>query len=149
MASVLIDSNILLRLAQPAHPQCPVAASATAALRKSGADLCLAPQNLVEFWVVSTRPLANNGLEMHPAKIAGEIRRLRGLFRLLEGKMGVADSWEALVTKFLVVGKHAHDANLVATMQVHGVKQLLTFNGADFKRFDGVEVIEPATLSTT
>jgi hypothetical protein len=28
---------------------------------------------------------------------------------------------------------------------VHGVKQLLTFNGADFKRFD-VEVIEPAKV---
>lgn len=149
MASVLIDSNILLRLAQPAHSQSPIASAAIAALRKSNSDLCLAPQNLVEFWVVATRPVSNNGLEMSPAKVANEIRRLRNLFRLLEGVPGVADAWETLVGKYQVSGKLAHDAHLVATMLVHNVRHLLTFNGEDFKRFSAVEVIEPASVSQT
>ncbi len=43
---------------------------------------------------------------------------------------GVADTWERLVSKRLALGKQAHDANLVATMLVHDVKRILTFNGS-------------------
>jgi predicted nucleic acid-binding protein len=146
MDSVLIDTNILLRLAQPRHSQYPVASAAVAGLRKQNSDLCLAPQNLVEFWAVATRPLANNGLEMTSAAVAGEIRKLRRLFHLLEGVPGVADTWERLVGKHLVLGKQAHDANLVATMLVHGVYRLLTFNGDDFKRYQGITVLNPSQV---
>ncbi|MFN6495972.1 MAG: hypothetical protein RMX65_002850 [Nostoc sp. DedQUE01] len=31
-------------------------------LRKQNEKLCIIPQNLIEFWVVATRPLASNGL---------------------------------------------------------------------------------------
>ena len=148
MASVLVDSNILLRSVQPAHPQFPIASAALADLLRRNVDLCVARQNLVEFWVVATRPLANNGLEMNPATVAGEIRELRTVFRLLEGMPGVADTWERLVGKHLVSGKQAHDANLVATMLVHGVTRILTFNGDDFRRYASVEVIAPASVST-
>lgn len=41
-------------------------------------------------------------------------------------------------------GKQVHDANLVATMLVHGVTRLLTFNAADFRRFGTlIEVVAP------
>jgi len=40
-------------------------------------------------------------------------------------------------------GKQVHDANLVATMLVHGVTRLLTFNVADFRRFGAVIALEP------
>jgi predicted nucleic acid-binding protein len=75
-----------------------------------------------------------------------ELTRLRKVFHVLEGLPGVSESWEGLVARHLVLGKQAHDANLMATMEVHGVKSLLTFNGADFKRFD-VEVIDPAKVA--
>jgi predicted nucleic acid-binding protein len=32
-------------------------------------------------------------------------------------------------------GKQVHDANIVATMQVYGIDQLLTHNVTDFDRF--------------
>ena len=35
----------------------------------------------------------------------------------------------------VVAGKQVHDANIVATMMAHGERQLLTFNGSDFRRF--------------
>jgi len=63
-----------------------------------------------------------------------ELQRLRKTFNVLEGLPGVSDTWENLVGKHLVLGKQAHDANLVAIMLVYGVNQILTFNGADFKR---------------
>jgi predicted nucleic acid-binding protein len=148
MGTVLVDSNILLRLAQPAHAQYAVASEAVASLRKQNFDLCIATQNLVEFWVVATRPLTNNGLEMHPSKVAGEIHKLRNLFRLLEGLPGIADAWQQLVGRHLVLGKQGHDAHLVATMLVHGVRRILTFNVDDFRRYASVEVIAPTSAST-
>jgi hypothetical protein len=95
MASVLVDSNVLLRSVQPAHPQFSVASAAIDDLLRRNIDLCVARQNRVEFWVVATRPLANNGLEMNPVMVAGEIRKLRKVFRLLEGVPGVADLGKA------------------------------------------------------
>jgi len=38
-----------------------------------------------------------------------------------------------------------HDARLVAAMNVHGVRRILTFNTADFIGL-GVEVVHPAVL---
>ena len=142
--AALIDTNILLRLLQPQHSQYSIAATAITELRAQRTDLCIAPQNLVEFWVVATRPVPLNGLGMSPLMVAGEVRKLRGLFRLLEGKPGVADAWERLVGKHLVSGKLAHDAHLVAVMQVNSVTDILTFNGADFRRFPGITVLDPA-----
>ncbi len=41
-------------------------------------------------------------------------------------------------------GKQAHDANIAATMLTHGIPRLLTFNAADFRRFDPlIEVVVP------
>jgi predicted nucleic acid-binding protein len=35
-----------------------------------------------------------------------------------------------------------HDANIVATMHVHDVRRLLTFNTGDFRRFTGIINLE-------
>jgi predicted nucleic acid-binding protein len=140
----LVDTNILLRLLQPQHPQYSIAGAAVAELRKQRVDLCVAPRNLVELWVVATRPVANNGLGLSPPTIAGELRALNSLFRLLEGKSEVAAAWETLVGKHLVSGKLAHDAHLVAVMQIYALTNLLTFNIADFQRYSGITVLDPA-----
>ena len=44
-------------------------------------------------------------------------------------------------------GKPAHDARLVAAMNVHKVDQLLTFNHQDFGRFAGIKVLVPGAIS--
>ena len=147
MEAALVDSNILLRLLQPAHTQYTAAKSALAVLRSQRADLCIAAQNLVEFWAVATRPLANNGLALSPSLAVGEVRNLRNLFRLLEGEVGVADTWEKLMGQHPVIGKQTHDAHLAATMAVYGVRRLLTFNGDDFKRYARIELLSPETVT--
>jgi len=142
----LVDTNVLLRLLQPEHAQYSITSTALAGLRRQECDLCIAPQNLVEFWAVATRPVKENGLGLSPLITAGEIRVLRDLFRVLEGKPGIAEAWEKLVSGHLVSGKQAHDAHLVAVMKVHGVRRILTFNGADFRRYGSVEVIAPFSI---
>lgn len=61
----------------------------------------------------------------------------------------MADLWQSLVARHLVSGKQAHDAHLVAAMNVYGVRRILTFNANDFSRYDSVEVIEPLSASTS
>ena len=60
--TILLDTNILTRAAQPHHPMHQPAVDAVATLRQRGEALYLAPQNLYEFWVVATRPPGENGL---------------------------------------------------------------------------------------
>ena len=38
-------------------------------------------------------------------------------------------------------GKRIHDANIVATMAVHGIHILLTQNGADFAPFNDIAIV--------
>jgi len=56
-----LDTNILLRYATPTDPLRPAAVLALATMRVSGHVFRLVPHNLYEFWVVATRPVAQNG----------------------------------------------------------------------------------------
>ena len=133
--NVLLDTNILCRMAQPGHTQHQTALDATDALRLRGDDPCLVPQVLYEFWVVATRPPAVNGLGLPVAAAAAELTRLKSLFPILFDTAAVYSEWERLVTTYQVSGRNAHDARLVAAMAVHGLTHLLTFNTQDFTRY--------------
>jgi predicted nucleic acid-binding protein len=146
MSPTLADSNILLSAAQPLHPHHSIVLTAVTRLLQQNVDLCIVTQNLVEFWVVATRPVGNYGFGMSPAAAGHELSRLRTIFRLLDGGVGIADAWEKLVSQHLVSGKQSHDAHLAAAMGVYGVKELLTFNGKDFKRFPNIMVLDPAQV---
>lgn len=52
--------------------------------------------------------------------------------------------WESLVVQYQGSGKPAHDARLVAAMQVHGLTSILTFDKSGFSRYPGIEVVNPA-----
>ena len=141
--STLLNTNILTRCAQPAHPMCQPATDALTLLRRQGEELCLVPQNFYELWVVATRPIAVNGLGMTVAQARAEFVALKQLFTVLDEKPAVFARWEQLVAQYQVMGKNAHDARLVAAMLVHGVGRLLTFNTADFQRYQGITVVSP------
>src|SRR5262245_53700487 len=142
--SVVLDTNILTRAAQPGHPMHNDALDALDALRQQGEELCIVPQNLYEFWVVATRPLTANGLGMSPMQAEAELSSIKQLFRFLNDTPAVYTEWEKLVLQHAVSGKNAHDARVVAAMMVHGITRLLTFNGEDFKRFSDITVLTPA-----
>jgi predicted nucleic acid-binding protein len=141
--SVALDTNILTRAAQPAHPLHNQTLDALAVLKKQGEDLCIVPQNLYEFWVVATRPASANGLAMSIAQAEVELSAIKKLFNFLNDTPTVYAEWERLVLRYSVSGKNAHDARIVAAMGVHGITQLLTFNAADFNRFSDIVVLTP------
>jgi predicted nucleic acid-binding protein len=138
--AILLDTNILVRLAQPHHPSAPVAARALKALRSSNEALHITQQNVVEFWAVTTRPIDANGLGFTTQQAAEEIAVLKRLFLLLP-EVPLQDAWERLVTGNRVSGKNAHDARLVAAMVVHGIESILTFNMQDFLRYAEIRVL--------
>ena len=144
--TVLLDTNVLTRSAQPGHPMHQDALDALRLLKIANEELCVVPQNLVEFWAVATRPTSANGLEMTTAQAQTELRTIRSFFRLLPDNPAIHDEWEQLVAAHSVAGKNTYDARIVAAMKVHGVSHLLTFNESDFKRYRDISVMTPPSV---
>lgn len=143
---ILADTNILLRSIHPQHPHYAFAKGALNVLRGRDEGLCVAPQNLVEFWAVATRPQADNGLGLTIAQAAQELVAIQDFFRLLPHTPRVMEGWKRIVAAQGITGKQTHDAHLVAVMQVNAVTGILTFNGGHFKRFPDIHVLEPVEV---
>jgi predicted nucleic acid-binding protein len=144
--SLLVDTNVLLRLAQSNHGQFRAATDGVARARLAGETLFVTPQNLAEFWAAATRPVgAANGLGLTTDAVAAEIGTIERLFQLAADDPAIYPTWKGLVVTHRVVGIQVYDARLVAAMFVHGIGRILTFNVADFSRY-GVAVVHPATV---
>jgi predicted nucleic acid-binding protein len=145
---LLIDTSTLLRTLQVRHLQYETVARALETLPARGRDLHIVPQNLVELWVVATRPVEQNGLGMEPSAVAIELTRIKSMFELLPETPAIYPVWESLVIQNRVIGKPAHDARLVAAMKVHGLTAILTFDRTGFSRYAGIEIVHPAEAAT-
>ena len=144
---MLIDTSTLLRTLQVRHPQYETATHALEILPKRNRNLHIVPQNLVELWVVATRPIEQkNGLGMRPSIAAAELARLKRMFELLPDIPTIYPIREGLVIQHKVSGKPAHDARLVAAMLAHGLTSIITFDATGFCRYGGIEVIHPADV---
>ncbi len=144
--SVLVDTNVLLRVAQVASVHHAAAKAALLLLAERGIELCLVPQVIYEFWVAATRPIENNGLGMDVGTAERSVLQLIQDYRLLKDERGIFDQWLLQVTTQAVRGKNAHDARLVAAMLRHGVSDLLTFNVPDFARFKQITIYAPGDV---
>ncbi len=106
---------------------------------------CIVPQNLYEFWAVATRRVEDNGLGLSVAEAKAELDKLKNAFVLFVDSPLLPDEWEKLVVAHDCKGKGAHDARIVAAMNINGTKQLLTFNAKDFVRYTGITVLDAAS----
>jgi predicted nucleic acid-binding protein len=144
---ILVDSGMLLRYVQTRDPGHAVARSAIDSLRAARERLCMTLQNMVEFWNVTTRPAtARGGYGMTVAQADARARLLERAFVVLPDDPAVYSEWRRLVVAFAISGVQVHDARLVATMNVHGITRILTFNTADFARYPGIIAIHPAQV---
>lgn len=142
----LVDTNLLLRSIDLAHPMNTVAIKALTTLRGQGEQLCIIPQNLIEFWNVYTRPLEKNGLGRTPLEAEVEVKQLKTFFLLLSDTAAIYPQWERLVVTHAVRGVNVHDTRLVAAMLVHGLTHILTFNTGDFTRFSEITAVHPTAI---
>ncbi len=142
-----VDTNILLRARQPDHPHHRPAVEALARLAQEGYDLCLSVQNVVEFWVVATRPREANGFGWTAETAAQALAELLPQFTLYPDPPDLLERWIGLVTGFNVVGVRAHDARIAALMMAHGLRYVLTFNADDFRDYPDLTCLDPEAIA--
>ena len=143
---VLIDTNILLRSAQPNHPLCSQATHAVSKLLRQEDSVFICPQNIAEFWNVATRPADRNGLGFSHEEALREVIGIEETLSLLPDVPAIYAAWKRIVHDYKVQGVKVYDARLVAVMNVYAVESILSFNSADFKRYDRVTPLHPASL---
>ena len=56
--------------------------------------------------------------------------------------------WRRLIVAHTISGVAVHDARIIASMKVYNVRQLVTFNVDDFRRYRDISVITPQALSS-
>jgi predicted nucleic acid-binding protein len=96
---VLVDASVLLRLRDPKsvhYSDCHTLLKPEVAERH---ELCLCAQSIIEYWVVATRPLAQNGLELTTEEASGDLLALRRFLPNVPEPPDVADRWLRLVTR--------------------------------------------------
>ncbi len=143
---VLVDTNILLRSAQPNHPLSSKATHAVSKLIRQKDDVFFCSQNIAEFWNVATRPAELNGLGLSHEEVLREVSEIEGLLALLPDVPAIYAAWKQIVRDYRVQGVKVYDARLVATMNVYAVESLLTFNTDDFKRYSTISALHPSSI---
>lgn len=145
--AILVDTNVLLRSAQPDSEMHLTAVAALAALMERGEELVVSMQNIAEFWNTATRPVSSNGLGFSIEEASASLQKLEEFFGVLTENPQSYRLWKSLVIEQRVHGVQVHDARLAATMKAHHIHQVMTFNSSDFARYPGIEVIHPASLA--
>lgn len=139
---VFVDTNVLVYRVWQAAPQHPQAVAALQSLAGRGSICWLSRQVLREYLCAVTRHLAAGPIRSQSEAVA-DVRWLAQRFEVAEDGPDVTARLLDLLLRHPTAGKQIHDANIVATMLVHRIGRLLTFNSADFTRFAGLIELEP------
>lgn len=142
----VLDTNILVRLVEPSHPQHDKVGAAMRTLRMRENAFYVFMQNISEFWNVCTRPTESNGIGLPISETNLHLARFEQLFSVLPDTSEVYQNWRELVVAHSVSGVKVHDAKIVAGMMAHRIDQLLTLNIADFKRYGEISAISPEDI---
>jgi predicted nucleic acid-binding protein len=135
-ARAMLDTNVLLAATDEGRAQHDQALRIVNDWPGRGTTLYTSGQIMREYLAVATRPAGKNGLGMRLADALANMRAFRARTSLLAEDGKVADRLLALVDGIACAGKQIHDANVVATMLVHGIDTIVTINLADFTRFE-------------
>lgn len=143
---VLVDTNILLRSAQPNHPLCAQATRSVSKLIRQKDAVFFCSQTIAEFWNVATRSTDQNGLGLSHAEVLQEVGSIEKLLTVLPDIPAIYTAWKGIVGNHRVQGVKVYDARLVATMNVYAVEAVLTFNTDDFKRYNRITALHPSSV---
>jgi predicted nucleic acid-binding protein len=144
--SVFIDTNVLVFANAVEAPHHETALSTIKECRQAGIELWISQQVLREYLAVRSRQ--QTFVEpMDAATLVERVQYFRSAFRVAQDSREVLDKLLNVMQETNFGGKQIHDANIVATMLVHGVSHLLTNNVTDFKRFSGRIKVVPLVES--
>lgn len=95
---IAVDTNVLIGALQTFDPH--IRSNARLALKSlyhQGEQLFCFPQNLVEFWNASTRPVRANGFGLDPDQAARYVDRFQTLLRLAAETPDIFPTFRRLV----------------------------------------------------
>ena len=138
---LFVDTNVLLTATDESRPLHSRAIQLLA--RATGQELSLVASGQVvrEYLVVATRPIERNGLGLSVTDAEANVNEFLRHLELYDETAGVSRRLRQLAMAHNLHGKRIHDANIVATMTVHGIYTLLTQNGADFAPFKDIAIL--------
>jgi predicted nucleic acid-binding protein len=139
----MLDTNVFLSATDESRAEHRHALLVFNDLAGRGTTLYASGQVMREYLSVATRPTGSNGLGLKQADALANARAFRTRTTLLTEDSGVADRLLDLLDEIACGGKQVHDANIVATMLVHGIERLITINVADFTRFEDRITVMP------
>jgi predicted nucleic acid-binding protein len=140
----LLDTGILLRLADGRDPLHAMVCSALAKLHRAGELFVVMPQKMAEFWNVCTRPAsARGGWGLSHTEAVRRLESIEKTAEILADPPQAYVLWRQLVINHLVSGVQVHDARLVASMLSHGIQRLITLNPSDFQRYIAITAVTP------
>jgi len=116
-------------------------------LIRGGDDCFVTPRVLIEFWVIATRPVQDNGLGWTGRQTLTVLERFLDQFRLLQDTPAVFSAWMARTSTRPALGKKAHDLRLVAVIDAHSIDHILTFDARDFMPMDSKVPIHPRHMA--
>lgn len=122
---ILLDTNILTVSKQSGHPDFTKVTSMLTQLVAAEEDLVICPQNLYEFFVAGTRPVAVRGLGLSKEKALQEIQALKNTYTFINDPENLHDCWVHITTTYDVTGKQGHDARIVAFMNGTGITRFI------------------------
>jgi predicted nucleic acid-binding protein len=132
----MLDTNILLTATDEGRDGHERALDVINGWPAQGTTLYTSGQIIREYLSVATRPATHNGLGLTVPDALDNARAFRSRMVLLAEDAKVADRLAELLEETKSGGKQVHDANVVATMLVHGIDTVVTLNTGDFARFD-------------
>lgn len=144
----IADTNILLRFISPSDPNHILVRDAIYSLLLQGEEVCYTSQNLAEFWNVCTRPTTSRsgfGLSIEQTNRRAQV--IERYFTFLADSEAIHGEWRRLVVDYRVSGVKVHDARIVASMYVHGVTYIITFNIDDFTRYSEITAVHPTAIT--
>lgn len=135
---MIIDSNILI---YAINADSPKNKKAQEFLKDNLKDLEITHQNILETIRVLTHQKFSKPIKLKPALAA--IQAIAQSSRIISPTLTTYYLWLELINKYALTGNRIFDAYLAATALSNGINILATDNVADFKKFKGLEVINP------
>jgi predicted nucleic acid-binding protein len=139
--SLFVDTNVLLTATDESRPLHSEALNLLSGITNRDKRLAASGQVVREYLVVATRPIENNGLGLSVTDAEANVTEFLRRLNLYDENEEVSRRLRQLATTHNLRGKRLHDANIVATMAVHGIHTLLTQNGADFAPFNDIAIV--------
>ncbi len=134
MTGILVDTNILVYLADMEDGKHEAATQWFEDSIKHEDKYFVSLQNLREFAKV-----ALSKADMGPSEVNGWVESFSRVFRVLP------DSKEDILMAVRISHEnsmHFWDANIVATMERHYIKTIMTENNRDFRKYKKVKIAE-------